>query len=718
MKRWTLRLLGLGLAASGLVGCKQQLLKREADDQHYRNQALKLGSLTPNLESDPSVTLTPGEWQMPAPPTVDNPDRPVRHLTLQEAIAIALEQGTTGFLTLGGGLGQANENVQSGRGGTFSDSIRVLAFDPAIAGADIEAALAKFDTRLLASQTWSKRDDAPLNVLTNFQNGDAASFSTSLVKGLATGGVAGITYSVDYLLAAVNNGFFINPSYRSRLLFQFEQPLLQNYGVEINQLLPNHPGSTQIPRFRPAGGGRVEGILVTRVRFDQAKSEFERNVNHMLLNVEAAYWNLWSAYGTLRARDEALVSAYNVWRNLEARMGLTNPPDLHRARAQFEAFRVARFQALGQVIESERQLRILLGMNDDGTRLVPVDSPTLTPFEPDWQAAVHEALNHRPELVQARQDLKLRQFDILVQRNLLKPDLRFVANYDLNGVGDSLAGPTFDANGVFNNSMGVLALNKFNNWQFGFQLDVPIGFRDAHSSLRVARLNLLRSFAALRDNERKVLWQLRNQYSRLIENHRTIQAQYAQVQAAERQRENLEALFREGAAANLPVLLEQILSADRTLNDARASLYRAIADYNTTLAAYQFAKGTILPYDNVLISEGPLPECAQVRATEHFRQRTAALVAREREQNPTLPSGVINIEREPIPGLEPMRMGAPPSVLQMWSSPAQGAVTPSSSVVMPTSRFAARTPSPDLLPSFRSPPAPVEGLPPSQPLPR
>ncbi|MCX7699273.1 MAG: TolC family protein [Gemmataceae bacterium] len=652
------------------------------------------------------------------PPPKANPDRPVRHLTLQEAIAIALEQGTTGFLTLAGGLGQANENVQSGRGGTFSDSIRVLAFDPAIAGADIEAALAKFDTRLLASQTWNKRDDAPLNVLTNFQNGDGASFSTSLVKGLATGGVAGITYSVDYLLAAVNNGFFINPSYRSRLLFQFEQPLLQNYGVEINQLLPNHPGSVQVPRFRPAGGGRTEGILVTRVRFEQAKSEFERNVNHMLLNVEAAYWNLWSAYGTLRARDEALVSAYNVWRNLEARMGLTNPPDLHRARAQFEAFRVARFQALGQVIENERQLRILLGMNDDGTRLVPVDSPTLTPFEPDWQAAVQEALNNRPELVQARQDLKVRQFDILVQRNLLKPDLRFVANYDLNGVGDSLAGPTFDATGVFNNSMGVLALNKFNNWQFGFQLDVPIGFRDAHSALRVARLNLLRSFAALRDNERKVLWQLRNQYSRLVENHRTIQAQYAQVQAAERQRENLEALFREGAAANLPVLLEQILSADRTLNDARAALYRAIADYNTTLAAYQFAKGTIMQYDNVLISEGPLPECAQVRATEHFRERTAALVAREREQNPTLPSGVINIEREPIPGLEPLRMDAPPSVLQMWSQPPQGVAAPNGGSPMPMSSFPARTPSPDLLPSFRNVPPAAETLPPSQAVPR
>src|SRR5207249_4669785 len=64
---------------------------------------------------------------------------------------------------------------------------------------------------------------------------------------------------------------------------------------------------------------------------------------------------------------------------------------------------------------------------------------------------------------------------------------------------------------------------------------------------------------------------------------------------------------------------------------ALAQEYQAIAAYNNSLAAFEFAKGTIMKHDSVLIGEGPLPKCALVRAVEHERERTAALVLRERE---------------------------------------------------------------------------------------
>src|SRR5262249_46615281 len=156
------------------------------------------------------------------------------------------------------------------------------------------------------------------------------------------------------------------------------------------------------------------------------------------------------------------------------------------------------------------------GLNDDGTRLVPIDQPTLAPFSPDWESAKAEALATRPELIQARQDLKVRQWDIMLQRNLMKPNLQFIASYDINGAGDRLDGST-NLNGNFNTALGVLALNKFNTWQFGFLLDVPIGYRDAHAALRVSRLNLLRTYASLRSNEAKVLQQVRAEYSRIPE---------------------------------------------------------------------------------------------------------------------------------------------------------------------------------------------------------
>jgi outer membrane protein TolC len=668
MKRLRPALLGAALTLAGLAGCKQQFFERERDIDHFTTEATKLGA-PPDLGHDRSPTVMPGNWDFAEPKTPDHADRPIRYMTLMEAISIALEQGTTGFLTLNGGLGTANETIQSGQGGTFSDSIRVLALGPATAGADIESALSKFDTHYLASATWGKVDNAPVSILQNFQNGDTATVSSGFVKELPTGGVAGITFNMNYLLVSplpAGGGVFVNPSYRPQLQFQFEQPLLQSYGVEINQLLSAAPAPLTISRFRPSGG-RTEGILITRVRYEQAKAEFERNLNHMLLNVEAAYWNLYAAYGVLYARNLSILDAYDLWRNVKNRVegGLQQPHDEKRVLAQLRSFQAQRVQALGQVIESERQLRLLLGMIDDGTRLVPVDTPTEAPFQADWKVALNEALTNRPELIQARQDLKVHQMDLLVQRNQLKWDLRLVGNYDVNGVGSQLDGSQFDSAGNPRNAFTSFANDKFNTWQYGLLLDIPLGYRDAHAAVRTARMNLLRSYQGLRDNERKAVFQLGLEYSRINEFLRTFQLQHSQYITAQQE---YDLLKNRKDLESLATTLESLLNAQQTIGGALAAEFQAVASYNTALAGFQLAKGTIMQYDNVSISEGPLPEAAQIRATDHFRERTKALVLRERPDSAVAPTGVKDIERDPIADLMPPQMDPPPSVLQMMQN--------------------------------------------------
>jgi outer membrane protein TolC len=678
MKRWKQGLAWLALAASGLTGCKQQLFIHEKDYEHYRNLGLQAGA-PPNLDTDPTVTLHPASYNWPKPATVEDIDRPKWFMSLAEALALGLERGNTGSQSLLN-PGIPNENlIFGGAGGIQTDSIRVLALQPALSGTDIEASLAKFDARWLSSMTWGKTDNATQNVLTSIQNGDTANFSTGIYKALPTGGTTGITFSTDYnKIGPQSAAAFqaVNPSYRPRIQMQFEQPLLQNYGIEINQLNVNHPGSTQVPRFRPAGGGRVEGILVTRLRYDQSKAEFERNVNFLLLNVEYAYWNLYAAYGQLWARDVAIAEALVLWDTVKTRTlaGIDIPGGTERTRAQLEAFRAQRISALGQVLESERQLRSLLGLGEDGRVIVPVDAPTLAGYTPDWQSAMNDALNNRPELTLARQDLKFRQFDIMIQKNLLKPDLRFLANYDVNGIGRRLDGSTFfpgvvDQQGqpAPQNAFGDLALNRWNSWQFGFLLDVPLGFRDAHAAVRSARLRLYESYYTLRDSERKVLLQLDVQYRRLSEFRGVAQAQSEQARQAAAQ--NVILNSRLEIETNKAVALEGILNAQRTFSDAAVAKFRAISDYNNTLAAFQFAKGTILPYDNVVINEGQLPEAAQIRAVDHIRERLDGLKLRERAAIENGPAGAYPIETgQPIPAdvLAPAQDAIPnvPAMLQ------------------------------------------------------
>jgi outer membrane protein TolC len=618
--RWKHVVVGLALTVAGVAGCKQQCFLNECDYDHYRD----LAPMT-RLNCDPSASVQPTLVAMPTPSTVFDPDRDLYFLTLGEAIAQALEHGTVGSQSAVN-PGFANDNLVSFNINSVqgSDAIRVLALDPAIIGANIDASLAKFDVQWTTSATWNVTDQ-PMQGLNSFQNGTTALVSSSLLKPLPTGGVAGITFSTNYQdLTIPPRGFnILNPAYTPRLQFQFEQPLLQGFGVEINQLRISHPGSILTP-FPTSG--RVEGVVITRIRFDQQRTEFERNVNFMLLNVETAYWNLYDAYWTLYSREAALRQAYEAWKINKARYeaGRIAIQDFAQTRQQYELFRGQRLTALGQILENERQLRGLLGLpREDGKRLIPVDAPTLTPYEPDWNTAVNETLALRPELVLAREDLKFRQLDIINAKNLLLPDLRFTSTYDLNGLGSRL-------DGTENNAFRSLASDKFNDWSVGLRMTVPLGFRDAHSQVRVARLNLARSYQALHDQELKAEGYLALQYRHLFEFHEQIQIQRAQREAAAVQ---LDARFKEFLAGR--GTLDILLEAQRVWADALRTEYDAIAQYNNALVAFEFAKGTLLQRDNVVISEGALPQCAQKRAVEHEREKAVALKLRERE-NPVL----------------------------------------------------------------------------------
>ena len=273
------------------------------------------------------------------------------------------------------------------------------------------------------------------------------------------------------------------------------------------------------------------------------------------------------------------------------------------------------------MLESERQLRLLLGLpRSDGTRLIPADAPTLTPLTPNWQVSLKEALSSRPELSLAREQVKVRQLELIANRNLLLPDLRFTGNYEIQGIGSRLDGPSPD------NALQSLAQNKLQNWSIGLQMNAPIGFREAHSRVRAARLNLATSLETLKDQETKAASFLEGQYRRVIELQDQIRIARSQRDAFGQQ---VDLRSRELAAGrDIPVPF--ILEAQRSYADALGREYGIIAQYNNALAGFEFARGTIMRYHNVLIGEGPLPGAAQVRAVEHFREQSKAIVLRER----------------------------------------------------------------------------------------
>ena len=172
-------------------------------------------------------------------------------------------------------------------------------------------------------------------------------------------------------------------------------------------------------------------------------------------------------------------------------------------------------------------------------------------------------------------------------------------------------------------------------------MDIPIGFRDANAPVREAQLGVARSYYQLRDVEMKALEYLVGQYRRIVQAH-------AEIGPARAERESLQMYL---AKVNEVIEIgnwnasyyQNYLTVQQQFATAIAVEFRAIADYNSALATFEFAKGTIKQYNNVTIGEGPLPPWVSQKAADHIRERTEhALKLRERDmQSPPGGPGVI-----------------------------------------------------------------------------
>lgn len=751
MSRWICWVLGLGLCLGMTIGCGPKVFLAEKDFNDARH--LIPASLEEGHALSPAAPLTA---LVPTPADVNNSDRPARYMTLQEVIAIALENGSTAGRGSGVGSGIADDSLAQFTGGSTtgqSDRIRVLSMNMAISYASLEQSLARYDAMVVSTLNWAVTDSLTQG-LSSFSNGQDANFNMSIVKAFASGGVASIGFENNYrFLSEPPTAFGVfNPFYTSQFKIGFEQPLLRDAGVGINQLLNRSPGATgggipgevagafnsrqQVLQQGPGsfGGTASEGILIARLRLDAQKSEFERNVNNMLLNVEVAYWNLYQAYGQLYSFEEVMRIAHRAWLiNLaKYKAGTKGPADYFPVLGQYEEFRGQRIAALGEVLDKERNLRRLIGLPiEDGARIVPITPPTLAPFLPDWGTARQEALQRRPELAIARDNVRALQYNLIVAKNFLMPDLRFFAQYAPIGFGTELTGGSIltDARGDTHpsSSLGGLQSDHFNNWRIGLNFTMPLGFRTETAAVRAARLSLAQAYEALKDQEERATSVLSTQYQKLAEWYRLIEARRAERKAYT---ETVEARFREYAAGKATVS-DFLLEAQRRLAAAQVKEYQAIAEYNSTLARFEWSKGNLMAHNNVHIAEGALPQCAQVRAVEHELKRSQALVLCERPDSIYHPGRLVAACEKDVLAMPPAEGGAVilpenagPKVAEqlqvvprpLVTLPAEGKTEP-----MIPQRIEAAPPSstPEFVPAAsptRLPSVPMNDAPPASPL--
>jgi outer membrane protein TolC len=617
------------------------------------------------MEADPSLA-SPHPW------TIDTQGTPEYwDVSLEEVIRLALANSKV-MRDLGGAVVRAPATTRT-------------TLDPALAETDprfgIEAALSQFDAQFLTSTYWEKNDRALNNEFfgggTRLLQQDVGVFQTAITKRAATGSRFTIRHNVDYDANNAPGNRFLS-AWNANVEAEIRHPFLQGSGTQYNRIA----GLDSVP-------GVYSGVLLARLNADVALNDFEIAVRDLVSNVENAYWDLYFGYRVLDARVRARDAALDTWRTIYAlyeveRRGGEAEKEA-QAREQYFRFQQdvqnalsgepyestrnwnglpsGAFRTTGGVLMAERRLRLLMGLPPSDCKLLrPIDEPVLAKIEFDWCQVSEEATTRRAELRRQKWQVRRRELELVASKNHLLPRLDGVARYRWRGFGDDLfprgaAPPPPDTR--FDGAYSNLTSGDFQEWQLGFELSMPIGFRQAHVAARNAELLLARERAILQDQQREVVHEAADAIAETDRAYTVLQTSYNRLVASRDQLGAVQTAYESDKAP-----LDLFLDAQRRLAEAEIEYYLNRSRYSLATKNVHFVKGTLLEYDGVYLAEGPWPgeayhdaakrEAARSRPVPlNYASSQAPRVSRgpyDQQSQPVLPlHGAAGIEEEELP---------------------------------------------------------------------
>ena len=355
------------------------------------------------------------------------------------------------------------------------------------------------------------------------QNTGLADFTYS--QGFATG--TNLAFSFNNSRITTNSDFYVlSPQLSSSFLLTLTQHLLRGRSWGVNR------------RF-------IEIAKNTRTITDQA---FRQQVMTTVVQIEDIYWDLVNATEDLRVQKETLALAERTLADNQKQVqaGTLAPIEITNAQSQ-----VATARQNVIIAETNLQLQQLYMLNAISRNLqgsavrsavvVPTDTMTIPETEPvePVEGLIQEALGQRPELAQARIDLKNRQISGKAAKEALQPTLDLVGFYGGNGLG-GVANPNYiclnaNASALCSgvqiptpSGYGAALENAFNGSApdrgVALQMQIPIRNRQAQSVQVRAELETRQAQMRLQQLENQVAIQVRNAQFALQQNRARVMA--------------------------------------------------------------------------------------------------------------------------------------------------------------------------------------------------
>ena len=454
---------------------------------------------------------------------------------------------------------------------------------PAIAETQVTQAQARFDATFFTTANWEKRDTPrPGGFVQGFagnQQSETFNLTTGIRKPLVTGGQARVQTTLNRQFQDPTT-FAVNRFYNADVLVGLEQPLLRNFGRDVNT---------------------AEIRLAQNARADQ-RQELVRNLLEVAFNTEQAYWQLVLRRHELKVFTRLLERTQKDRARLKERAGFdVSPVQLTQANSFLEQRRSQVIRARLRVRQASDQLKQLInapGLPVAGETLVlPSEDPTHAPLKFSLRDAVRTALRHRPALQQALLAIKDASIRQRVADNARLPLLNLRAELAANGLGIDSGEDAYDQLDELN----------FIDYVLGAEFELPIGNRERRARYQQRKLERRQAVTRYRRTAQQAVLDVKNALRNVLTAYELIGATRATRRAAA---DNLRALQEQeeaGVALTPEFLLDLKLQTQRRLAEAEIEEMRAMTDYMTAIAELYRQMGTLLDRNQIQFANAETP---------------------------------------------------------------------------------------------------------------
>lgn len=478
----------------------------------------------------------------------------------------------------------------------YSNQIKVFSDIPLIRETGMQEADGEFDPVFFMDTGVIRRNEPSGSSLVTGQGigrfrENEEYFETGMRRKFLSGAEATVSNRWSHL---DNNSTFLRPNNQgaSEFVLSVTQPLMEGAGYHYNH----------------------SKIKIAKFDARMASSEFVRQLQAHLLEVNRAYWSLYYARSSYLLHKQLVSETSNILEQLEDRADLDAlESEVLRARAALATRKSFLNRSEVAIRNSEERLRAMVNDPDQdigsNAETIPMTLPVLATCLENVQKVAKDALHNRPEIQQGFDQLRAAVVRRDMQKNEKWPTLNLVAELML---GDIRAND--DSTEAFRNQWGDPG------YQVGLQFEHAIDNDEARAKLLRREIELRQQANQLKTTIDTVLLESVVSYRELITAYRDMIGKYETLNASREElrqlRDRLEVDTEEEGGRTTASQLQLILDSMDRNQSAEEAFLDAVVAYNASFAGLERAKGTILRKENIEIERvrdtDPTHQCDDV----------------------------------------------------------------------------------------------------------